>query len=1513
MRDSISPSTTNFEIYGALTNGSNWTEAYEIQVVYASGGLSAPVTTLPDYYLSFSSINVGINTNGPVAPGNFYGYPDSTGTNIFLTWSPVSGAVTNYIIYGGVFDYTTDLIIYKKLGQVDAGTNSFTVVGGIDGSGNNLYRIYNVVAVYTNRSLSQSAAWYSGNGAPAPGALYAWLDSTGPNVQLSWSAATGAITGYLIQRSDYGVYYTWTFYEVGQVDANTTSLEDVDAVDTGSFDPNATVYEVQATYPNGGLSPAVTATVTTNVSAPSGLSATVDATGTNAVLTWTPALGTVLDYIIERGIYNPNTGTYSYSQIATVSASTTSYEDVGAVTGGNSNNNIYGVIANYGGGQLSSPDYSSLIQTSSPLTDNNLTVTAQMVRNGNGRWQLVFSSIPSTVQKIAFYWYWFDYYYGYSGPDTTYLHNGAPLTTETDIPVSSLTNGIYVLPDFMMTNWFPCNAFGKVAMVQPIGANNHYGNLCQAGFQSYDSLVWVDGRQHMKQNMLYQLRSATISQPNAPLSEYNVWWNPFFWNIGIPVDTNYVESSFFHWSLQYWGLGVNTANVYMKMDNLWPFTVNYELHQNLYDPNYTGPSSFNWDPNPGSLYSGFNFSFQGTLATVPAPAVLGIGDPYWISQQVTTTIINPATGLPTSVFSSALNDLAAYTNNGNLYLESGVDNLFGLPFEAALVNQGGTYWYWDGSEMVEGYNPPITLAPGGFTAITNVSTFFSQTVDPNLSLVNYYFAPVNTPGTAMPPFTSTAQSYPLPVLTGFASTNQTGVMITSVGTPTVIGGWAKFAIQNGSASKFAYLGQYYVTNAPLLNANGTTTTNSAGIVSPYGEFFPLQAGLVAMVTMPDIDTGAQGTGVVRVISLNADANHDGTLDFSYFGPDQTSPSRPFRFWANDNKDWSDDTGDGVPGQGAQADGVLQVQTPVVVPYQAYPIYINNGWQIHGRRDLVDFFPVYLNIGSLFQSNALSAGISVTDTNWQFVLSQADGALRFAYTDLTPTNYMNFLRDITESSNLAYATLTIISNSGVALSPSFVSAIATNNEGIILVEAAAPTTQPLVLTIYHGSNQIAQTSLYLSISGVEQMFRHKNLLLDASAAVTPSRLTDASVPNEPDTTDVNFIFLHGYNVNPDQARGWDADIYKRLYWSGSHAKFYGVTWTAADSQVANAVTINLQTNIVHAFATAPLLNTFLNGLTGTNVVAAHSLGNMLMLSTLNDYSNQTVSTYMMIDAAVAIEAIDSSAPQNPDMYSSVWTNYQSRLWSSQWHNLFPANDGRSTLTWSGRLSNLQNASVYNFYSSGEEVLRDYPADPPKYLLTIAWGQFVALMKGATGEYAWAWQEKCKGLMSGNGILSSDHGGWKFNDASYGTNWIFPATSFTHMSPTAAALLPNAEIQTNAFFDVTDFHGQIPFDWTQDLMLYDTTGSSYAQTNRNRLLSDTIPCLTLPVGANPVSRLAPPRNPTQNNFDMQTLENGWPQGRLQTREGNNWHHSDCRQVAYTFTYQLFNDIVTIANLK
>ena len=133
---------------------------------------------------------------------------------------------------------------------------------------------------------------------------------------------------------------------------------------------------------------------------------------------------------------------------------------------------------------------------------------------------------------------------------------------------------------------------------------------------------------------------------------------------------------------------------------------------------------------------------------------------------------------------------------------------------------------------------------------------------------------------------------------------------------------------------------------------------------------------------------------------------------------------------------------------------------------------------------------------------------------------------------------------------------------------------------------------------------------------------------------------------------------------------------------------------------------------------------------------------------------------------------------------------------------------------------------------------------------------------------------------------------------------------------AVLLSNAELQTNAFFDFSSQYVEqnyTPSD-TADLALYDVyTGSGYALANRDRILSDAIPALTLPVGANYVTNLDVILGGTAN-FNMQAnFENGWPASRLTSGEhNNNWHHSDFDCVAYPYTYQLFNKIVFNGNL-
>jgi pimeloyl-ACP methyl ester carboxylesterase len=488
---------------------------------------------------------------------------------------------------------------------------------------------------------------------------------------------------------------------------------------------------------------------------------------------------------------------------------------------------------------------------------------------------------------------------------------------------------------------------------------------------------------------------------------------------------------------------------------------------------------------------------------------------------------------------------------------------------------------------------------------------------------------------------------------------------------------------------------------------------------------------------------------------------------------------------------------------------------------------------------------------------------------------------------------------------------------MVLDGAFLTNIVSGNQGVLLFEGRQATTQPLVLEVWQGTDVLASASLYLSITGVEQMFRHKNLIHETfsnpdSAGAPADRLTDADVPNEPDTNDKNFVFVHGYNVNPVEARGRAADVFKRVYWSGSHARFWAVTWDGSQSQghLIPGVTCNFHTNVVNAFLTAPKLAAFLGTLTNEpTVVAAHSLGSMVALSALSDW-NAPIGKYFMIDAAVAIEAVQGSAPQTNSMIYSDWLGYTNRLFAREWHALFGPGDARSTLSWTNRLANFHNTEVYNFYSSGEEVLRNDPSDPPSGVLSALVPQLFATIKGAMGAYAWVWQEKGKGRGTFNDYIASNHGGWgwnKYEDQYYWhTNGGDGGMEVVQLDPASAARLPDEQLRTNAFFDMS-----------LDTALFTTSssGSDYALANRNRILADAIPALTLPIGANPV----PAFDPIHRNFDMQTTyENGWPSGRRKLEVGNTpafgeWHHGDFRQVAYTFNYGLYDAFVNFGNLR
>jgi len=148
--------------------------------------------------------------------------------------------------------------------------------------------------------------------------------------------------------------------------------------------------------------------------------------------------------------------------------------------------------------------------------------------------------------------------------------------------------------------------------------------------------------------------------------------------------------------------------------------------------------------------------------------------------------------------------------------------------------------------------------------------------------------------------------------------------------------------------------------------------------------------------------------------------------------------------------------------------------------------------------------------------------------------------------------------------------------------------------------------------------------------------------------------------------------------------------------------------------------------------------------------------------------------------------------------------------------------------------------------------------------------------------------------------AQHGGWGFNDDIDSGYVKFVNNLRTHVPP---PVLTNSVIQTNAFFDMS-----------VDTAMFtkSSSGRDYAAANRNRILSDAIPVLTLPIGANYVTNLDERAGGTVNfNMNTSQFQNGWP-----ARAGfelGKWHHSDIRDVAYPYNYKFFNQVVDLGNLK
>lgn len=382
---------------------------------------------------------------------------------------------------------------------------------------------------------------------------------------------------------------------------------------------------------------------------------------------------------------------------------------------------------------------------------------------------------------------------------------------------------------------------------------------------------------------------------------------------------------------------------------------------------------------------------------------------------------------------------------------------------------------------------------------------------------------------------------------------------------------------------------------------------------------------------------------------------------------------------------------------------------------------------------------------------------------------------------------------------------------------------------------------------------------------------------------------------PPSNGKNVFFVHGFKVDEEGSRAWNSEMFKRLWQSGSNARFHGVEWNGNESWQNGS--LNYQDNVFNAFLAAPILSSYVNSVGGQKTILAHSLGNMVVSSAVADHG-MSVGKFLMLNAAVASEAYDETQwSDSPDVSNTMvhddWRDYTNKCWSANWHKLWPSGNDHRALTWKNRFSTVPGlCEVYNYYSSGDEVLALNSSGSP-LLLSGVWE--------STGNYSWHKQEVFKGrwglngyglsftFVAGTGLL-----GWGFH-GTY-TDRGLRITGYTVDEANAAT---SVDLMTNPVFR------HIPDGGIFDSILPVAT--------QNNLLAKGIPALSGPVGGRAVGAFDTSTEDRNTNMNAEIWRNGWPRDNPDVFGFNRWLHSDIKNAAYFYNYRILMDFVAKGDLE
>ena len=607
--------------------------------------------------------------------------------------------------------------------------------------------------------------------------------------------------------------------------------------------------------------------------------------------------------------------------------------------------------------------------------------------------------------------------------------------------------------------------------------------------------------------------------------------------------------------------------------------------------------------------------------------------------------------------------------------------------------------------------------------------------------------------------------------------------------------------------------------------------------------------------------------------------------------------KTFRFWLNNDHD----SGDVCTGIDYNSD---------------MPGFDPNSYDgvVNGRRDLEDFTPVWIDMRGVFPPNAPR---DVRDAvKWE-LQSYCVNAVWTSHSRDRVGNFVKSARVGGCGPNFAqysYEAGVTHLKEGVELPDLLLEMMeVSQNRGVVFIEGACVYSLNGVempgLTLRavdrQSGEEILRTDANLKLSTVDEMMRW--LCLRHVAGDNRTKGQRLGIPsNRPDSEcdGKNIVFVHGFNVNPDEAVSTGCEMFKRLWQSGCDSMFTVVDWYGDEDQWNNfasnqtfdgTASPDYYGNVLHAFQTAKSLATETAKIPGKKVFIAHSLGNVLTSAAIKDWKLE-YSRYFMLNAAVAMEAYDETVYE-PTMIDPVWTsviNTKENYLASRWSRLFEESHGgldfRRSLSWKGRFAGIKNA--VNCYSTTEDVTGNI--DTNKSLL---------------GWTVWAKQERLKGsaLWHVDTVLPCGvvcEGGWGVNSY-YAANPLYYNVK-DGFSGKVKNLTREDAIQHPLF---TPFRAKEHADAMHSTNLFTIDDENKRYALRARFLGDAIPAESFAAGANAFSKNRGPRNISLMDECMGN-ENIWPEDRRDKIKGQpdklKWHHSDWKQLAYCFVYKLFDKI-------